>query len=543
MNRKDSIFTSVPSKKPTRNRYDLSHEVKTSGKFTYLYPMLLQETVPGDQFNDTTTIFLRFAPLLAPIMHRVDVITHFFFVPTRLLGGQMWESFITGGMDGTEAPVLPYITPEGIAANGPAGGAVNFASGTLWDHFGLPVHNGAAPAAWSQEQISAYPFLAYTKIFNDWYRDPNFTVEVQLSEGTEGDMSALADEGWMILRRKSWRKDYFTSALAQPQRGAQVLMPLSGSGNVSFSDFMTLLKPDDTLPTAGGLVVAPVTGYMQNAANEQLHIADGVATANITTSGVTINDFRVALATQSWLEANARGGYRYIDQIESHFAVRVPDYRLQRAEFLGGGRQPVRISETLSNMQQDGVFNGDLGSMAGHGVSVGKTNHFSYRCQEHGFIIGIFTVIPQSNYQQGMDRLWTRKSKFDFPWPELAHLGEQSILSKEIFYSFALADHADNQTTFGYTPRYAEYKFKNDVTSGDMRTTLDYWGLTRIFTARPVLDAEFTTTDENGDNSDEESMRRIFADQSGADYLWIQMFHKMSATRPFPYFGVPRLVG
>lgn len=551
MNRKQSIFAETPASKPQRNQFDLSHEVKTSGKFGYLYPMLVQEALPGDTFNDTTTIMLRVAPMLAPIMHRVSVITHFFFVPIRILIPDIWEEFITGGQDGLAQPVLPYITPAGVAASSP----LNMYPGTLWDHLGLPVLS-TIPAVYNTEQISALPFWAYDKIFNDWYRDPNFSQEIAI-EPAEGNVTTtFMANGNMVLRKKGWRKDYFTSALAAPQRGAQVLMPLSGTGSVTY-------KPVSTVHTSGGgqlpigtYVDAQTGGSFSEVeklkvrtdpggvyTEAQLQNIDDVVISN---SSVTINDLRVALATQSWLEANARGGYRYVDQIDSHFDVRVPDYRLQRAEYLGGGRQPVRISEVLttSSTYSDGVGSTEgTGNMAGHGLSVGKTNKFHYRCQEHGIIVGIFTVIPDSAYMQGLDRMWSRKSKFDYAWPLLAHLGEQSILSKELYFSFDNVDDTENQDTFGYTPRYAEYKFKNDVITGDMRQTLLFWNLGRQFTTRPVLDAAFTTVDENGDDGDETSMRRIFAVEDGTDYLWIQMFHRLTANRPLPYFGVPRLIG
>lgn len=541
MNRKQSIFSEVPAGRPQRNQFDLSHEVKTSGKFGYLYPMLVQEALPGDTFNDHTTIMLRVAPMLAPIMHRVSVITHFFFVPNRILIPDIWEEFITGGQDGLAQPVLPYITPAGVAASSP----LNMYPGTLWDHMGLPVLS-VIPAVYNAEQISALPFWAYDKIFNDWYRDPNFAPEINI-EPAEGNVTAtfMANSN-MFLRKKGWRKDYFTSALAAPQRGAQVLMPLSGAAAVTYSASSNLYDTSGTDKANPGALSAFDVGLESKiqsagAAGNAIQVQN-IASVDFTNSSVTISDLYIAVATQRWLEANARGGYRYVDQIDSHFDVRVPDYRLQRAEYLGGGRQPVRISEVLATAETTTDVNTVVGDMKGHGISVGKTNNFHYRCQEHGIIMGIFTVIPDSAYMQGLDRLWSRKSKFDYAWPLLAHLGEQSILSKELYFSFDNVDNADNQETFGYTPRYAEYKFKNDVITGDMRQTLLFWNLGRQFTARPVLDEIFTTVDENGDEADETSMRRIFAVEDGTDYLWIQMFHRLTATRPLPYFGVPRLI-
>lgn len=546
MKRKDSIFKEVPITNRKLNHFDLSHEVKTSGKFGYLYPMLVKDTIPGDVFTNETIIQLRFAPMLAPIYHKVNVTTHFFFVPFRILSEE-WENFITGGRDGTLQPVLPFITVAGVAASSP----VNMSAGTLWDHMGLPIAPAVPPGVWSDQSISVFPFWAYCKIFNDWYKDPNFQDDIDMDSGLQGDISAsfMAKQN-MFLRRKGWRKDYFTSALDAPQRGPAVLIPIAGSGSVTYmpqSQVLTQAGANAAVDTLVGVGPA-VPGGMTVEKNTDVDPGTSGRIENIqgvsfTNSSFTINDFRIALATQAWLEANARGGYRYIDQIDQHFDVKIPDYRLQRSEYLGGGRQPVRVSEVLSTASADNETGEGVGIMAGHGISVGRTNKFHYRCLEHGLIIGIVSIGPDSSYQQGLDRLWTKTTKFEFAFPSLAHLGEQSILNKEVFFSFDDADQAQNDTTFGYTPRYAEYKFQNDLTTGDMRTTLDFWTLSRIFTAPPVLDEIFTTMDEQGTESDEDTMRRIFQVEDGTDYLWIQMFHILHAKRPLPYFGVPRILG
>lgn len=534
MKRKDSIFTSVPSNRVPRNYFDLSHEVKMSGKFGYLYPMLCVDVLPGDSFRDQVSVFLRCAPMLAPMMHRCDVTTHFFFVPNRLLTDG-WEEFITGGQDGTETYVLPYITPAGLAAAYGNGGHMR--TGQLWDYLGLPVIEGADPGTFSTEQISVLPFRAYAKIYNDFYIDPNLGAEIPLNTNVAGDVSSASNSATLFhLRKHMWQKDYFTASLPWAQRGSEVLMPISASGYVTYIAQNSVwhdgsASADGNIKSVGGQLKDSTGAYAS------IHNIDDVV---VDQSAVSINDFRKSLAIQRWLENNARGGHRYIEQIESHFNTRVPDFRLQRAEYLGGGKQPITISEVLSTADTTDV---PVGDMAGHGVSVGKSNRFTYRAQEHGWIIGIVTVGPQSAYQQGLDKRWTRKDKYDFAWPELAHIGEQETLSKEVFYSFDNADAAANDTIFGYIPRYSDYKFQNDRVSGDFRDTLAFWHLGRIFTSRPTLDKEFTEMDEYGATAQEESMRRIFAVQDGTDYLWMQLFHRMSAKRPLPYFGVPKIVG
>lgn len=544
MRRRSSIFEDVPGQKVPRNLFDLSHEVKGSYKFGMLYPILLMETLPGETWRENAAIFMRAAPMLFPVMHNVKIKTEYFFVPNRLVTDH-WQEFITGGQDGEQEPVLPYVTVASMMATGSIT-SFQFKAGSLWDHLGLPTLEGANPAAWSTEQISALPFRAYNKIYNDWYRDPTFDPEVDLDLEVQGNVSVqvvnnFLDEGLRAVlgvRKRGWRKDMFTSALDQPQRGAEVLMPLSGTGTVQYRSQAEGLTPEASTavglgPT--GLFVSDFGGTpsalgIANILNDEV---------TLDSSETSINDLRTALAIQAWQEANARGGPRYVEQIDVHFGQRVPDYRLQRAEFIGGGRQELQISEVLnqSSTSEDEV----VGNMYGHGISFGKNGGFSYRCEEHGFIIGIMSIVPDSAYMQGLPRLWTRADKFDFAFPRLAHLGEQDIKSKEIFFSFDNADNTANQEVFGYIPRYSEYKFQNDRVVGDFKTTLLFQHLGRKFVTRPTLGHQFLLMDT--DDSFEEPLDRIFAVQDGTDYFWGQIFHRLTAKRPLPYFGVPKLIG
>lgn len=546
--RKNNLFKEVPIRKPKRAMFDLSHEVKMSGKFGYLYPVLLMDCVPGDTVRDQSSVFVRLAPMLAPVMHRLDVTMHFFFVPNRIICDE-WEKFITGGQDGLSEVVLPYVTPDGIDEAG--AGDTAFRKGELWDYLGLPVLEGAAPTNYNVEKISVLPFRACAKVWNDYYRDPTLDEEMDLRTELMGDVSQeTVDSSIMFLfkYRHMWEKDYFTSALPWPQRGAQVLMPLAGVANAGDIDYFEQSYVRDATGTAPA-GAAPLSGqpdggsgdpnlFMNPGSLEAARI-ENIESIQFDNASTTINDFRRALAIQRWLENNARGGARYIEQIEGHFDVRVPDYRLQRAEYLGGGRQPVQISEVLATAEGSEV---PVGDMAGHGLSVGSTNQFTYRCQEHGWIVGFMTVTMRSAYSQGIPRMWSRQNKFDFAWPELAHLGEQEIHNKEVFFDYQLSGDAANQATFGYIPRYAEYKFMSDRVAGDFRDSLSFWQLGRKFLIRPSLVSQFTTIYEDGNVGNEESYRRIFAVQDGTDYVWCQIFHRLSARRPLPYFGVPSIV-
>lgn len=546
--RKQNLFTQVPGPHVKRAMFDLSHEVKMSGKFGFLYPVLCMECLPGDVIKDTMNCFIRFAPMLAPVMHRIDVTTHFFKVPNRILTDH-WEDFITGGQDGLAAPVLPYVTPVGLAAIEDPG---MMSKGAMWDYLGLPPVTGVGTT--STQQISVLPFRACAKVWNDYYRDPNLQDEMVLDVELEGDVTAAtaASNIMDIYRyRRGFEKDYFTSALPWAQRGAQVLMPLSGTASGADIDYKNtdgnFFNSDGTPIAVGGTMdIIPTVGdgaFGRSAGEPTKAIyVQNIDSITFDNAATTINDFRRALAIQKWLEANARGGARYVEQIQGHFDVTVPDYRLQRAEYLGGGKQPVSISEVLQTAEG---ATAPVGEMLGHGISVGKTNRFSYRCQEHGFIVGFLSVTMRTAYSQGIGKMWQRADKYDYAWPELANLGEQEIKGKEVFWSKLAADDDDNDSLFGYIPRYAEYKFHNDRIAGDFRDTLGFWHLGRKFIVRPVLDKAFTTIFEDGEDveegAQEESFRRIFAVQDGTDYLWMQLYHNLKAMRPLPYFGVPTI--
>lgn len=554
MSRKNNLFKQVPVQNVRRNYFDLSHEHKASYKFGNLYPFLLMEVLPGDIVEDTASVFARFAPMLAPIMHRVDVTTHFFKVPNRIITDH-WEDFITTGPQGNSTKVLPYLRPDSIAAAGGGAGADSMRKGTLWDHFGLPLAPATPAGGWTNERISVLPFRAMAKIWNDYYRDPNITpsTELELNEELEGNVSTQTyDAGLLEIYQRGWAKDYFTSALPWAQRGPEVLMPLAGSGSVSYLDQSIVRRTSDGGAATGDLLLGITDPPVNNVGGTEIKAdaassgtsvyIDNIEGVELDESAVSINDLRSALAMQRWMENNARGGGRYVEQIEAHFNVRVPDYRLQRAEYLGGGKQPVQISEVLATANTDVSGNEvPVGDMYGHGISFGKTNRFNYMCKEHGWIIGVISFMPVASYDLGIERKWSREAWYDFAFPELAHLGEQEIKSKELFFSFDATESGDNQDTFGYIPRYSEYKFMQDRFVGDFRSNLLFWHLGRKFLSRPVLDDAFLSMEENG--AGEETFRRIFAVQDGTDYIWCQIFHRLSARRPLPYFGVPKLIG
>lgn len=504
---KKNIFETIKVRKPNYSVFDLSHERKTSANMGELIPIFVEDVLPGDKFTVNSEIFMRLAPMVAPMMHRVNVFTHFFFVPNRLIWNE-WEKFITGGEDGTEDPGFPKLTFDND-------NKTEVAKGSLADYLGIPDFSAMITAGDSIE-VSALPFRAYQMIYNEYYRDQNLTEKIDFSIGSTLDVDD--PDNLVAIRKRAWEKDYFTSALPWAQRGASAGVPV----DYSYMDQSEVYQDDGTNPLNGSNLQAHGTG-LSNAASELLRVenlADEVK--------VDINALRTAIKLQEWLERNARGGSRYIEQIFSHFGVRSSDARLQRPEYLGGGKQPIVISEVLN---MTGTEDAPQGAMAGHGVSMGNTNKFSRRFEEHGIIIGIMSVLPVTAYFQGLPRAWRKFDKFDYFFPEFANMGEQEINTWELYCDPSDAD--SMLAKFGYQQRYAEYKYKPSTVHGDFKDTLEFWHMARKFSNPPNLNTSFIESNPTD---------RIFAVQDSTDKLWIQIYNHVYARRPLPYYNIPSIL-
>lgn len=555
-----NIFNSIRMKRPRRNAFNLSYESKLTLNMGELVPIMCMPVVPGDKFRVKTESLVRLAPLVAPMMHRVNVFTHYFFVPNRLVWNQ-WEDFITKGVDGEDVPIFPKIT----LGQTTAAFLLNqgyFNDSTLWDYLGLPsiksigTTNGRSPSPNSvavpdQFQVSALPFRAYQMIYNEYYRDQNLTDEIAISldSGNISDQNSLVD--LLSLRRRAWEKDYFTSALPWLQRGPEVTVPVQGAGgsmdvvyerqtsarqlwkDSSGRDFEngTAYEPiysvQDPERLDEAVLIARGTGGAANNRSPELD-PNGTLKVNVDEMGININDLRTSNALQRWFERNARGGSRYIEQILSHFGVRSSDARLQRPQFLGGGRMPISVSEVLQTSSTDETS--PQANMAGHGISAGINNGFKHYFEEHGYIIGIMSITPRSGYQQGVPRDFTKFDNMDFYFPEFAHLSEQEIKNQELFVT---NDNSYNEGTFGYTPRYAEYKYHQSEAHGDFRGNLSFWHLNRIFEDRPNLNTTFVECNPSN---------RVFAtSETEDDKFWVQMYQDIRALRLMPKYGTPML--
>lgn len=503
------IFEQVPAAKVSTNSFDLSHDHKLTTDMGRLTPILCQEVIPGDTWDITTECLIRFAPLLSPIMHRVDVTVHYFFVPNRIVWAG-WEDFITGNGE----PAFPFLADYVSTAS------------SLSDYLGVP--NALIDTV--RGSASAIPFAGYHKIFNEYYRDENLVPQAVTGDLTNGSNPSAS---YISIRNRAWRKDYFTAALPFAQKGPAVLLPLTFSDvNVIYNDVFTPVSAPITgnPPAIGSLqgTGAPPTNSIKDATGVPMKITPpAVADTSALTGNTTINEFRRALRLQEWLERNARGGTRYIESMMSHFGVKSSDKRLQRPEFIGGFKEPVVISEVLQTSATEAST--PLAQNAGHGISVGGGKRQRYYAEEHGYIFAIMSIMPQTAYSQGLPKHFSKRSRFDFFWPSFANLGEQEITNRELFYS----GDGLNSDTFGYTPRYAEYKYVPSQVSGAFNASLTYWHLGRIFASRPNLNETFIQSDPS---------KRIFAVTSpSVDSLYCHTYHRIRARRKMPIFGVPSI--
>lgn len=486
-----------------------------------LVPTTALEVLPGDVINISVANMLRFAPLRSPVMHRVRVRTDYFFVPNRITFAE-WPDFISGNTD----VELPYI------------GNDEWIQGSLSDYLGVPP--GAYP---NQSKVSAFPFAAYAMIWDEYYRHQDLQTEVfkPLTPGSNTLNYTLFANNRPL--RRSWRRDYLTSALPFAQKGDAVQIPLTfqdnipveyeyGSGTPGEETGQWRNSNDGTVMGAGGPVTndtgpSPLSFGAHVGGTGVAYDPNGTLNVDIQSEATDINTLRWAFRMQEWLEKNARSGTRYIESLLAHWGVRSSDKRLQRPEYIGGTKGNMIISEVLSTTQATDESQ-SLGQMGGHGISVNGGNSFSYRAEEHGWIIGIINVQPDTAYEQGLPRKFTRESRFDYAWPEFAQLGEQEVKNKEV-YAYAVNPDA----TWGYQSRYAEYKHENSRVAGDMRDSLDFWHLGRKFSALPPLNEDFIEC--NPDN-------RIFAViDEDEDHIYAHIFNNISAVRSLPRYGIPTI--
>lgn len=547
---RNTLFTRVKTPKPPVNKFDLSHDKMLTAQMGRLCPVLCQEMVPGDRFRVQSDLMCRTVPLVSPAFGSLKAYIHYFFVPNRLLWDQ-WEDFITGGEDGTDRPVPPYVQYSDLVydAHTRTGENYNVGSGCLWDYFGLPLADWDSTSGGNATPISLLPFKAYSLIYNEYYRDQNVDPEYEIFVDQSGRqvLNSSGRFGFSFhfdVPRRRWLKDYFTSALPTPQRGPDVTLPIAGQANVVLSDTNNAgrfvapngasMAPPDRYDVIASNINSATSGYSISAAPSKTESGysltydpNGSLKADLSTAtAVTINDLRRAIALQKFYEISARAGSRYKETIMGHFHVTSSDARLQRPEYLGGGVSTINISEIPQTSATGSAS--PQGNLAGKGFGIGRSNRSSFFAEEHGYLIGILSIIPDAIYYQGINKSWNRLNQEDYYWPSFAHLGEQPILKSELY-----APYESNTFSqlFGYAPRYAEYKYAPSTIHGLFRTQLANWTFARKLSAANL----------NSDFLQVPNITNPYAVQDNTDKYLIWISHKIDALRPMPFFGTPSI--
>lgn len=539
-----------------------------------LYPIICKEMLPGDRFRVRTDSLVRTMPLSSPAFGRLRMYVHYFFVPNRLVWDN-WEDFITGGESGEDTHVPPYVQWSDLIGGDFQARSKSDSTGN-WTYapedglvaaFGLPAQPyaggnvaeaGVANGISTTAPVSALPFRGYRLIWNEYYRDQNVDDELPIATDKDGKylIDGIGDAAFKSsifgdLLSRRWLKDYFTSALPTPQRGPDVQLPIVGEGGTIQADgpLKLMIQNQGTgSTTTTSSVFTPdlnvglgnTTGIgISSSVNDQFPVekdhtdlmyASGLTTAGGSVVAATINDLRRAIALQRFYEISARAGSRYIETIMGHFHVRSSDARLQRPEYLGGGVTDINIGEVLQTSATDQTS--PQGNMAGRGFGIGRSNQCTYRAEEHGYLFGIMSIIPEPYYYQGIDKEWTRQSRVDYYWPSFAHLGEQEIDKSELSVGTSDGETDTFGQLFGYAPRYAEYKFSKNIITGLLRGSLANWTFARKI-SDPNLNAAFLEIPQ---------VNNPFAVQDeDTDKFIIWFSNDIRALRPMPFFGTPSI--
>lgn len=539
------LFSQIPKAQISRSVFDRSHGWKSTFDSGYLIPFLVDEVLPGDSYKVKFNFLARLSTPIVPTMDNLFLDTFYFFVPYRLLW-KHWEQF--NGQQDYPGASTDYLVPQTTAS-----ADKGFPVGSLEDYFGLPTGVKGIKA----NELAA---RAYALIWNEWFRDENLQNPINLSTYAEISTASglddvgLGDAGFTgshNLLRRGKRHDYFTSALPWPQKGPGVELPLCGNAPIYGSEPLAFQAPGSS--RVGSL------GKPSGSSDAQLLVRDGsdvaywnevtdwsrISLSSTVPSGyadlssvtaATINSLRQAFQLQKLYERDARAGTRYTEILRSHFGVISPDSRLQRPEYLGGSESPVIINPVVQN-SATGATGAETpqGNLAAYGLasSTSAKHGFTKSFVEHGIIIGLLNVRADLTYQQGIPRMFSRRTRFDFYWPVLAHLGEQAILNKEIYAQGTKAD----DDVFGYQERYAEYRYFPSMITGKLRSTdpqsLDVWHLSQKFDSLPTLSAQFI--------EDNPPVNRILAVQNEPQFI-IDSYIEMKCARPMPVYGVPGLV-
>nr|WNN13153.1 MAG: major capsid protein [Microviridae sp.] len=534
-----------------RSTFDRSHTHTTSFDVGDIVPFFIDEVLPGDTFNVVTSKVVRLQTLLTPVMDNIYLDTYFFFVPNRLTWSH-WKQFNGENTESAWLPQTEYEIPQ-ITAPADTGWTV----GTIADYLGVPT---GVPNL----SVSALPFRAYALVMNEWFRDENLSdpLVVPVDDATVAGVNTgtfVTDVAKGGLPYKACKyHDYFTSCLPSPQKGPDVLIPSATSGNYPVVTMAQVHDPggytisgisangSNFIMPSSETYLRPVSGSQAGLGNNSN--AGGFDPTNLWALssgglGASINQLRMAFQIQKLYEKDARGGSRYIEILKSHFGVTSPDARLQRPEYLGGNRIPININQVV---QQSATASGETaqGTVTGMSVTTDTHSDFTKSFTEHGFVIGVMVARYDHTYQQGLERFWSRKDRFDYYWPVFANIGEQAVKNKEIYAQGpAKKDSAGNvidDQVFGYQEAWADYRYKPSRVSGEMRSqyaqSLDVWHLADDYSALPTLSDSWIREDKT--NVD----RVLAVTSSVSNQLLADIYIKNRTTRPMPMYSIPGLI-
>ena len=579
--RSHGLFDLTGGLRPKRSTFDLSYSKKFDARFGALYPVLCDEVVPGDTWHVGNQIVCRVVnPLMAPVMQNWKIFVHYFFVPYRILWDK-WEEFISGGINGNSVIPVPIFTAYKNRDETTPGNSANYNDGikitTIGDNakaltsfgsigdflFGVafPDTFGSIP---EQNCPVIFPYLAYLHVYNDYYRDENLQSPIGepltsgkdpqyvVDQSYQGQLPTILPRGVGIpgykyynqdskgLLYRNWKKDYFTSALLNQQRGDPPTLRfnfIDGSvfpvGFVYNGQSHELLATNDNVDGSRGIIKTTVPGFNESIGLSSMPPINVNLSGKPVDTGITVSDLRFVTQIQKWQERNMRGGVRYTEFLSAHFGIAPRDDRMMRPEYLGGSVQPIVVSEVLqTSPSSSGGVDTSLGRLGGHGLSVNSSHCCDYTASEYGLILGLMSIMPEPEYQQGLDRQWSRKTKFDYYFPEFQCLSEQEIRSSEVKIG---SSYEENERIFGYQGRFDEMRYKKNQTCGQLRFggDFDYYTMSRYFNNNPELNDSFIVCNPD--------IKGLFHDDTTNPFL-INFGNIIKCTRPIMSMATPGML-